>query len=62
MPLDPLTAQRPHLELYIRWMQESRRYKPSTVSRRIAVAAGFLPNLRLYTLKRNSTTSPSAMT
>ncbi len=39
--LDPLTAQRPHLELYIRWMQESRRFKPSTVSRRIAVVAGF---------------------
>jgi site-specific recombinase XerD len=39
--LDPLTAQRPHLELYIRWMQETRRYKPSTVSRRIAVVAGF---------------------
>jgi hypothetical protein len=39
--LDPLAAQRPHLELYIRWMQEARRYKPSTVSRRIAVVAGF---------------------
>ena len=32
--LDPLAAQRPHVELYIRWMQEIRRYKPSTVSRR----------------------------
>ena len=30
--LDPLAAQRPHLELYIRWMQEIRRFKPSTVS------------------------------
>jgi integrase/recombinase XerD len=39
--LDPLAAQRPHVELYIRWMQEIRRYKPSTVSRRIAVVAGF---------------------
>ncbi|WP_323101811.1 tyrosine-type recombinase/integrase [Intrasporangium sp. YIM S08009] len=39
--LEPLAAQRPHLELYIRWMQEARRYKPSTVSRRIAVVAGF---------------------
>jgi hypothetical protein len=28
----PLTAQRPHLELYIRWMQEVRRFKPSTVN------------------------------
>jgi integrase/recombinase XerD len=38
---DPLTAQRPHLELHIRWMQEIRRFKPSTVSRRFSVAAGF---------------------
>jgi hypothetical protein len=39
--LDPLAAQRPHLELCIRWMQEIRRFKPSTVSRRFSVAAGF---------------------
>jgi len=39
--LDPLTARRPHLELYIRCMQEIRRFKPSTVSRRFSVAAGF---------------------
>ena len=38
--LDPLAARRPHLELYIRWMQEIRRYKPSTVSRRFSVTAG----------------------
>ena len=39
--LDPLAARRPDLELYIRWMQEFRRFKPSTVSRRFSVAAGF---------------------
>ena len=39
--LDPLAAQRPHLELYIRWVQEIRRFKPSTVSRRFSVTAGF---------------------
>ena len=39
--LDPLTAQRPQLELYVRWMQEVRRYKPSTVSRRMSVVTGF---------------------
>jgi len=39
--LDPLAARRPHLELYIRWMQEICRFKPSTVSRRFPVAAGF---------------------
>jgi integrase len=33
--------RRPHLELYTRWMQEVRRFKPSTVSRRFSVAAGF---------------------
>jgi integrase/recombinase XerD len=39
--LDPLAAQRPHLELYIRWMQETRRFKPSTISPRFSVTAGF---------------------
>ena len=39
--LDPFVARRPHLELYIRWMQEVRRFKPSTVSRRFSVTAGF---------------------
>jgi integrase/recombinase XerD len=39
--LDPLAAQHPHLELYVRSMQEIRRFKPSTVSRRFSVAAGF---------------------
>jgi site-specific recombinase XerD len=39
--LSPLAARRPHLELYIRWMQETRRFKPSTVSRRFSVVAGF---------------------
>ena len=35
--LDPLAARRPHLELYIRSMQEIRRFRPSTVSRRFSV-------------------------
>ena len=39
--LNPLAARRPRLELYIRWMQETRRFKPSTVSRRFSIAAGF---------------------
>src|SRR6266536_3605998 len=39
--LDPFLARRPHLELYIRCMQEVRRFKPSTVSRRFSVASGF---------------------
>jgi integrase/recombinase XerD len=38
---DPLMAARPHIELYLRWLQEVRRYRPSTVSRRMSVVAGF---------------------
>ena len=39
--LDPLAAKRAHIELFVRWMQEVRLYKPSTVSRRLSVVAGF---------------------
>jgi site-specific recombinase XerC len=37
--LMPLEAQRSHVELYLRWLQEVRRLKPSTVSRRLSVLA-----------------------
>ena len=39
--VEPLAAGRVHIELYVRWMQEVRHFKPSTVSRRVAVVAGF---------------------
>ncbi len=39
--LAPLAAQRAQIERYVRWMQEIRRFKPSTVSRRMAVVTGF---------------------
>ena len=39
--LDPLAVQRADLENYVRWMQETRRFKPSTISRRFSVTAGF---------------------
>jgi hypothetical protein len=26
--LDPLAASRPHVELYVRWLQEVRRHRP----------------------------------
>jgi len=39
--LDPLAATRPHIELYLRWLQEVRQHRPSTVSRRMSVVAGF---------------------
>jgi integrase/recombinase XerD len=45
--LDPLTVTRPHVELYLRWMQEMRHFKPSTVSRRLSVIAGFHRQPRL---------------
>jgi integrase/recombinase XerD len=32
---------RHQLELYVRWLQKVRRYKPSTVPRRTSVVAGF---------------------
>ena len=35
-----LTVKRPHLELYIRKMQEIRRFKPSAVSRRVSLPPG----------------------
>lgn len=39
--LAPLSAQRNDLELYMRWMQDVRGFKPSTVSRRLSVVVGF---------------------
>jgi integrase/recombinase XerD len=39
--LAPLAVARPEVERYVRWMQEVRRFKPSTVSRRMAVITGF---------------------
>ena len=39
--LMPLQAQRSHIELYLRWLQEVRRLQPSTVSRRLSVLATF---------------------
>src|SRR5580658_4875237 len=56
--LDPLAAQRPHLELYIRWMQEIRRFKPSTVSRRFSVVAGFYHTCVLDGLMQHSPAEP----
>jgi integrase/recombinase XerD len=39
--VDMLKIQRVQLELNVRWMQETRRYRPSTVSRRVSVLCGF---------------------
>jgi site-specific recombinase XerD len=40
-PVDPSRVGRVQVEAFIRWMQETRRFKPSTVSRRVSVVAGF---------------------
>jgi integrase/recombinase XerD len=39
--LDPLAAVRVDIERYLRWLQDVRRYQPSTVSRRLSVVVGF---------------------
>ncbi len=39
--LPPLQAQRAHVELFLRWLQEIRRLQSSTVARRLAIVAGF---------------------
>ena len=39
--LAPLAAARVDIERYVRWLQDVRRYQPSTVSRRLSVVVGF---------------------
>jgi integrase/recombinase XerD len=39
--VNPLTARRLDVELFVRWLQEIRRFKPSTVSRRLSMVIGF---------------------
>jgi integrase/recombinase XerD len=39
--LEPLSLSRAEIERYVRWLQEVRRYQPSTVSRRLSVVVGF---------------------
>jgi site-specific recombinase XerD len=39
--LEPLAAVRADVERYVRWLQDVRRYQPSTVSRRLSVVVGF---------------------
>src|SRR5688572_33143197 len=39
--IEPLSARRVDLELYLCWMQVTRRFKPSTVSRRLSVVSSF---------------------
>ncbi|HEX6686778.1 MAG TPA: hypothetical protein VF062_28695 [Candidatus Limnocylindrales bacterium] len=36
-----MSWSRVHIELFLRWLQEVRRFKPSTVSRRLSVVTRF---------------------
>jgi integrase/recombinase XerD len=40
-PLDSSRVGRAQVEAFVRWMQETRGFKPSTGSRRVSVVAGF---------------------
>jgi integrase/recombinase XerD len=39
--LEPLSVARADIERYVRWLQDVRRFQPSTVSRRLSVVVGF---------------------
>src|SRR4051794_1935467 len=39
--LDPRVVRRAQVEMYVRWLQEIRRFRPSPVSRRLSVVVGF---------------------
>jgi hypothetical protein len=39
--VDPLAATRVQIEVWVRWMQETRGLRPATVSRRVSIIAGF---------------------
>ena len=39
--LDALSVARVDIERYVRWLQDVRRFQPSTVSRRLSVVVGF---------------------
>ena len=41
LDLDPLATTRIDIERYVRWLQDVRRYQPSTVPRRLSVVVGF---------------------
>ncbi|SIM52199.1 tyrosine-type recombinase/integrase [Micromonospora cremea] len=39
--LDPLSVARTDIERYVRWLQDVRRFQPSTASRRLSIVVGF---------------------
>jgi integrase/recombinase XerD len=45
MGVDPPAASRPMIELYVRWIQETRRYARATVARRLSTVCGLYRTL-----------------
>ena len=39
--LDVFAASRPHIEIYVRWLEEDRHLTPATVARRLSTVIGF---------------------
>ena len=39
--VDVFAMTRPHVELYVRWMEEERGYAPATTARRLSTVIGF---------------------
>jgi site-specific recombinase XerD len=39
--LDVFAASRPHIEIYVRWLEEDRHLAPATVARRLSTVIGF---------------------
>lgn len=39
--LDVFSATRPHIEIYVRWLEEDRHLAPATVARRLSTVIGF---------------------
>jgi integrase/recombinase XerD len=58
--VEPLQALRPHLELYLRWM-EQRRLAPATIGRRFTTVAGFYRYAVIDGLRMTSPSGPTVM-
>jgi site-specific recombinase XerD len=52
--LDPLGLRRSDVELFVRWLEEVRRFKPSTVSRRLSVVTCFYRTCVIDTVLESS--------
>jgi site-specific recombinase XerD len=39
--MEVFSMTRPHVELYVRWMEEEHGYAPATTARRLSTVVGF---------------------